>query len=133
MRNPSRRRIFAVFKNVQRSERMQRKKDDIGKCVEKEAKKIFLKKGFAKTSMREIAEKLGVGLSNIYNYYVSKDDLFCSIVAPVVNEFKEMIDSYHNPKNIDITLGYDWFRADAGMFALYKDNSEVWGKVKYSF
>ena len=53
--------------------------------------------------MREIAEKSGVGLSNIYNYYVSKDDLFCSIVAPVVNEFKGMINSYHNPKNIDVT------------------------------
>ena len=103
MYNPSRRRIFAVFKNVQRSERMQRKKDDIGRCVEKEAKKIFLKKGYAKTSMREIAENSGVGLSNIYNYYVSKDDLFCSIVAPVVNEFKGMLDSYHNSQDVDFT------------------------------
>ena len=49
---------------------MQRKKDDIGRCVEKEAKKIFLKKGYAKTLMREIAEKSGVGLSNIYNYFI---------------------------------------------------------------
>ena len=30
-----------MFKNVQRSERMQRKKDDIGRCVEKEAKKKY--------------------------------------------------------------------------------------------
>ena len=40
---------------------------------------------------------------------------------------------YQLTDDIAITLGYDWFRADAGMFALYKDNSEVWGKVKYSF
>ena len=40
---------------------------------------------------------------------------------------------YQLTDDIAITLGYDWFRADAGMFALYKDNSEVWGKMKYSF
>ncbi len=34
---------------------------------------------------------------------------------------------------IHIMLGYDWFYGDAGMFGLYKDNSEVWFKAKYSF
>lgn len=92
-----------MFKNGHCSERMQIKKDDIGKCIEKEAKKIFLKNGFAKTSMREIAEKSDVGLSNIYNYYASKDELFCSIVFPVVNEFKRLLETYHNPQNIDAT------------------------------
>lgn len=35
--------------------------------------------------------------------------------------------------DVAITLGYDWFRADSGMFVLYRDNSEVWAKMKYSF
>ena len=34
---------------------------------------------------------------------------------------------------IHITLGYDWFNGDKGMFGLYKNNSEVWFKAKYSF
>lgn len=40
---------------------------------------------------------------------------------------------YQLTDDIAITLGYDWFRADNGMFALYKENSEYWAKVKYSF
>lgn len=34
---------------------------------------------------------------------------------------------------IHALLGYDYFYADGGMFLLYKDNSEVWVKLKYSF
>lgn len=92
---------FLQHKNVHRSA-MQIKKEDIEQQIAQEAKRIFLKKGFAQTSMREIAEKSGVGVSNIYNYYGGKDDLFCSIVAPVVNEFREMLDSYHNSQNVDV-------------------------------
>ena len=34
---------------------------------------------------------------------------------------------------IHALLGYDYFYADGGMFLIYKDNSEVWVKLKYSF
>ena len=34
---------------------------------------------------------------------------------------------------IHALLGYDYFYADGGMVLIYKDNSEVWVKLKYSF
>ncbi len=34
---------------------------------------------------------------------------------------------------IHALIGYDYFRADKGMFVYYKNNSEVWIKLKYSF
>lgn len=34
---------------------------------------------------------------------------------------------------IHTLVGYDLFHADAGMFAMYDKNSEVWLKLKYSF
>lgn len=34
---------------------------------------------------------------------------------------------------IHALIGYDFFRADKGMFVYYKNNSEVWIKLKYSF
>ena len=34
---------------------------------------------------------------------------------------------------IQLSLGYDWFGGDEGMFSTYKNNSEVWAKAKYSF
>ena len=40
---------------------------------------------------------------------------------------------YSLTDEIHIMLGYDWFHGDKGMFGLYKNNSEVWFKVKYNF
>ena len=80
---------------------MQVKKDDIEQSIRKEAKRIFLKKGYAQTSMREIASAANVGLSNIYNYYKSKDELFCLIVDPIVKEFSRVLKAYHTPDKID--------------------------------
>ena len=34
---------------------------------------------------------------------------------------------------IQLSLGYDWFGGDEGVFSAYKNNSEVWAKAKYSF
>lgn len=34
---------------------------------------------------------------------------------------------------IHVFVGYDFFRADKGQFAMYDRNSEVWIKLKYSF
>jgi hypothetical protein len=34
---------------------------------------------------------------------------------------------------IHAILGYDYFHADGGMFFLYRNNSEVWMKLRYSF
>ena len=55
---------------------MQYPKDDIQKEILKAAEKVFLENGFPKASMREIAQEAQVGLSNIYNYFKSKDDIF---------------------------------------------------------
>ena len=41
--------------------------------------------------------------------------------------------SYTLISPLTLTAGYDWFRADAGMFAMYKDNSEIFVKAKFSF
>lgn len=34
---------------------------------------------------------------------------------------------------IHFFLGYDHFKGDKGMFGIYKNNSEIWAKLKYSF
>jgi TetR/AcrR family transcriptional regulator, cholesterol catabolism regulator len=37
--------------------------------------KLFLKKGFQETSMREIAETVGIGKSTLYDYFKTKDEI----------------------------------------------------------
>ena len=43
--------------------------------IAKEASKLFFKKGFDRTSMREISRATGVTIGNLYDYITEKDDL----------------------------------------------------------
>ena len=76
------------------------------------ARAIFLRKGFQKTAMRDIAQASGICLSNIYNYYKSKDAFFCAIVHPVVEELERMLDAHHGRAGADILemRSEDYFR-----------------------
>ena len=66
------------------------------------AGKLFLRKGFLKTSMREIARDAGVGLANIYNYFSSKDEIFRTVVQPVTLAFEQMAHSHHDSGGTDV-------------------------------
>ena len=48
---------------------MQIKKDEIKNEILKVARAEFHKNGFANASMRKIARKAGISVSNIYNYF----------------------------------------------------------------
>ena len=74
---------------------MQYPKDDIQKDILKAAEKVFLQKGFPKASMREIAQEAQVGLSNIYNYFKNKDEIFRTVVRPVISAFDKMLHEHH--------------------------------------
>ena len=63
---------------------MQILKDNIRSRILDVAKQQFELKGYSKTSMREIAVDVGVGVGNIYNYFKSKDELFHEVVRPVL-------------------------------------------------
>lgn len=47
--------------------------------------------------------------------------------------FSRFTSSYALNDYIQLSVGYDWFGGNEGMFGLYKHNSEVWVKAKYSF
>ncbi len=48
--------------------------------IETAAKDLFIKQGFHRTSMRDIAKEAEVSLGNLYNYYATKESIFESIV-----------------------------------------------------
>ncbi len=47
--------------------------------------------------------------------------------------FSRFSSDYSLSDQIHLCVGYDWFHGDKGMFGMYKDNSEMWIKAKYSF
>ena len=85
---------------------MQYSKDDIQKEILKAAEKVFLENGFPKASMREIAQEAQVGLSNIYNYFKSKDDIFCTVVRPLISALERMLNEHHGRYGADIMEMY---------------------------
>ncbi len=87
---------------------MQTKKANIQETILEVARELFLEHGYRKTSMRTIAKKANVTLSNIYNYFKSKDEILEVIVQPVFRELKQLL-SRHNDPNY---LSTNWFQAE---------------------
>lgn len=69
---------------------MQFQKDDIREKILAAAGETFLKQGFGKASMREIAKNAGISTSNMYNYFKSKEELFYAIADPVVHHLANL-------------------------------------------
>ena len=67
---------------------MQTLKPDTRKRILCVSKKLFLQHGYRDTTTRDIAREAGVGLSNLYHYYASKDELFTQLLKPAP-EFAE--------------------------------------------
>lgn len=81
---------------------MQTTKDYIRQDLLRAAEDLFYEKGFRGVSMREVAARSGVGLSNIYNYFKSKDEMFCRVVAPALRDLDAMLDEHHGINGRDI-------------------------------
>jgi AcrR family transcriptional regulator len=72
-------------KNAIRKRKMREKSLRIESILEA-AKKVFFSKGYAKATMDEIALEAEISKPTIYQYFKSKDDLFFSLMLPVVEE-----------------------------------------------
>ena len=98
---------------------MQTTKDYIRKLLLETAQKAFFEKGFKSVSMREISKLSGIGLSNIYNYFSCKDDIFVQIVTPAVRTFENMLDEHHGRRGTDIMVMCD----RAAMYRMLEDHN----------
>lgn len=75
--------------------------DNKCKAIINAARREFILKGFKDASMRDIAHNSNVGLSNIYNYFKNKDEIFLAVVKPAKEALYIFIDQQHNEDNID--------------------------------
>ena len=56
------------------------------------ALELFAEQGYEKTSLREIAERLGVTKAALYYYFKSKEDIVRSLVEDYVSDLDDLID-----------------------------------------
>lgn len=62
--------------------------------IVKKATRLFIKKGYSQTTMRDIAKVTGINLGNLYSYISSKEDILCL-----------SFDTYHDP-------AMDWLKRE---------------------
>lgn len=74
--------------------------------IMKSAKEQFKEKGFRDASIRKICKDAGVTNGAFYAHFTSKEDLFCSIVEPVVEKFSGLYSDVEN-EYLDINSADD--------------------------
>ena len=65
--------------------------------IVKKATRLFIKKGYSQTTMRDIARATNINLGNLYNYIDSKEDILCL-----------SFEDYHDP-------AMEWFEREGIM------------------
>lgn len=62
---------------------------------------LFAEKGLSHTSMRDIADTLGLTKPALYYHFASRDDLVRSIVMPLIDGLRELLDAYESAAAVD--------------------------------
>ena len=83
--------------SVQRDEKSERSR----RLVLDAALKLFSTRGYRGTSVREIAEKAGVSIGNLYHHFPDKEAIFRTLL----DEYREMTDSPKFPLRLALTTG----------------------------
>jgi AcrR family transcriptional regulator len=71
----------------------QRRKASKKELILQKAAAMFREKGFAATSMRDLAETVGIEAASLYNHIRSKNEILEAICFDVANRFNQNIDS----------------------------------------
>lgn len=67
--------------------------------IKEAAATLFIRKGFAATKTRDIAEEAGINIASLHYYYRSKDKLFELVMGTALRQFSQVMDSVFNNDN----------------------------------
>jgi AcrR family transcriptional regulator len=65
---------------------------DTRETIRAVALELFSTKGFEQTSLREIAERVGLTKASLYYHYPSKQALLLAVVEPVITGWRSIVD-----------------------------------------
>lgn len=64
--------------------------------IEKEAASLFREKGYAASSMRDLAQRVGLEAGSLYSHFKSKETILQNICFRIANSFFESLDALEN-------------------------------------
>ena len=94
----------------------------------KAAERLFARKGYAETSIEDVAERAGLAVGTIYNYFPGKSDLLLAIVrgetASVVERSRKLLESPPDDPAEAVTALADIFLHD-----FTRDDRRFWRQL----
>jgi AcrR family transcriptional regulator len=108
------------------SERKSREKENRIKQIRDSAAALFYKKGYAATTIEEIAALAEISKATIYLYFKSKDDLYYSLVEPSLDRLSKRLIAIAEMKELDpeirirnvVAATYDFYEGDPDAYHL---------------
>ncbi|EUA50958.1 bacterial regulatory s, tetR family protein [Mycobacterium xenopi 3993] len=70
---------------------MSRPRSDTRERIQDVARELFLQQGVQRTSLQDIADKLGITKPALYYHFASREELIRSIVQPLIDEGEQFI------------------------------------------
>jgi AcrR family transcriptional regulator len=78
-----------------------RPRSDTRQRIQEVARELFLQHGVQRTSLQDIADKLGITKPALYYHFTSREELVRSIVMPLIDEGERFVDDQEGRRDID--------------------------------
>lgn len=80
---------------------MTRPRSDTRQRIQEVARELFLQHGVQRTSLQDIADKLGITKPALYYHFTSREELVRSIVMPLIDEGERFVEDQEGRRDID--------------------------------
>jgi AcrR family transcriptional regulator len=112
-------------------------RDTRGEILEVAAE-LFTDRGYEATSLREIAERLGITKAALYYHFRSKDDILRALLEPIGEVLAQLVARLEASRDIhewEATLGWmiDRFFEHAGFFRFMQRNANAMRQLHDAF
>jgi AcrR family transcriptional regulator len=78
-----------------------RPRSDTRQRIQEVARELFLQHGVQRTSLQDIADKLGISKPALYYHFTSREELVRSILMPLIDEGERFVDDQEGRRDID--------------------------------
>jgi AcrR family transcriptional regulator len=79
-----------------------RPRSDTRQRIQEVARELFLQQGVQRTSLQDIADKLGITKPALYYHFTSREELVRSIVVPMIDEGERFVDDRESRGDTDV-------------------------------